>query len=71
MLVEEEGDLPIRLRDDGRTATWNPAVTRAAQVVLHVGAEGGSIELRRSVNSGRARVRDGERIIKIVPGTDS
>ena len=69
--MEEGEELPIRLRDEGRTATWNPAVTRAAQVVLHVRGESGSIELRRSINSGRARVRAGERIIRIVPGTDS
>ena len=65
----DEGEaLPIRLRDEGRTATWNPAVTRAAQVLLHVVTADGDIELRRSSNSGRARVREGERITMIVPG---
>ncbi len=63
--------LPVRLSADGRTATWNPALTRAAQVVLRVRrAEGearGEIEERRSLNSGRARVREGERIESVTP----
>ncbi len=60
-------DLPIRLRDDGRTATWNPAVTRATHVLLHVEREDGTTEERRTINSGRARVRHGERIVRITP----
>jgi hypothetical protein len=57
--------LPARLSADGRTATWNPALTRAAHVLLRVrGAEGG-VETRRSMNSGRARVREGERIEEV------
>jgi hypothetical protein len=54
--------LPARLSADGRTATWNPALTRAAHVVLRVRRADGETEDRRSMNSGRARVREGERI---------
>ena len=36
-------------------------MTRAGQVVIHVRGPDG-VEERRSVNSGRARVREGERI---------
>lgn len=61
-------ELPIRLRDEGRTATWNPAVTRANHVLLHVEREDGSAEERRTINSGRARVRQGERILRVTPG---
>lgn len=59
--------IPIRLSDDGRTATWNPAMTRAAQVVVRVVSADGSREDRRSVNSGRARVREGESIEAVIP----
>ena len=45
--------IPARLSDDGRTATWNPALTRAAHVVLRVLRDDGSTEERRSMNSGR------------------
>jgi hypothetical protein len=58
--------LPARLSADGRTATWNPALTRAAHVVVHVQGAEGAVETRRSMNSGRARVRDGERIVAIL-----
>ena len=58
--------LPVRLSDDGRIATWNPAVTRAGQVTLHVRRADGSVEQRRTVNSGRARVREAERIEQIM-----
>lgn len=54
--------IPARLSDDGRTATWNPALSRAGQVVLRVRRADGETEERRSMNSGRARVREGERI---------
>ncbi|MBD0320757.1 MAG: hypothetical protein ICV87_10515 [Gemmatimonadetes bacterium] len=54
--------IPARLTDEGRTATWNPALTRSQHVVLEVALEDGGSEERRSMNSGRARVRDGERI---------
>lgn len=59
--------LPARLSSDGRTATWNPALTRAGQVLLRVRRVDGSVEERRSVNSGRARVREGEAIEAVVP----
>lgn len=54
--------LPARLSDDGRTATWNPALTRAQHVTLRVRTAGGETEARVTMNSGRARVREGERI---------
>jgi hypothetical protein len=54
--------LPFRLSDGGRTATWNPALTFAREVVLRVVLPGGAVEERRSLNSGRARVRGEERI---------
>jgi hypothetical protein len=63
--------IPARLSDDGRTATWNPALTRAAHVTLHVCRDDGGVEERRSMNSGRARVRDGERITAVVAGEGS
>ncbi|HEX2188406.1 MAG TPA: hypothetical protein VHG51_05880 [Longimicrobiaceae bacterium] len=59
--------LPVRISDQGRTATWNPALTRASQVVLHVRGADGSAGERRSVNNGRARVREGETIEAVVP----
>ena len=58
--------IPARISDDGRTATWNPALTRAAHVLLRIRGGDGTEE-RRSMNSGRARVRDGERIEAVVP----
>jgi predicted transcriptional regulator len=54
--------IPARLSPDGRTATWNPALTRAAHVLVHVRGGNGELEIRRSMNSGRARVREVERI---------
>jgi hypothetical protein len=62
------GTIPARLSDDGRTATWNPALTRAAHVILQVRRDDGGVEERRSMNSGRARVREGERITAVVAG---
>jgi len=62
--------IPARISDDGRTATWNPALTRAAHVLLRVRRGDGSEEERRSMNSGRARVREGERIEAVVPGEE-
>ncbi|MFL5537480.1 MAG: hypothetical protein ACJ8J0_00720 [Longimicrobiaceae bacterium] len=59
--------LPARISGDGRTATWNPALTRAAHVLLRVRRGDGDVEERRSMNSGRARVRDGEMIEAVVP----
>ena len=62
--------IPARISDAGRTATWNPALTRAAHVVLRVRAADGAAEERRSMNSGRARVRDGETIEEVRPAED-
>lgn len=58
--------IPARLSDEGRTATWNPAMTFAAHVLVRVRNAAGELEERRSMNSGRARVRQGERIEAIV-----
>lgn len=58
--------IPARMGDDGRVATWNPAMTFAAQVLVRVRLADGSVEERRSMNSGRARVREGERIEAIL-----
>ena len=55
-------ELPVRLGREGQTATWNPAMTRAKQVLLRVRVADGALEERRSLNSGRARVREGEKI---------
>jgi hypothetical protein len=60
--------IPARLSDDGRTATWNPAMTRAAHVVIRVRLRDGLIDERRSMNSGRAKVREGERIEEVREG---
>jgi hypothetical protein len=54
--------LPLRLSADGRTATWNPGLTFASRVVLRVVLRDGSTQERPTMNSGRARVREGERI---------
>ncbi len=63
--------IPVRLSDDGRTATWNPAMTRAAHVVLRVRRDAdGEVAERRSMNSGRARVREGERIEEVLAGDE-
>lgn len=59
--------IPVRLSGDGRVATWNPAMTRARQVTLYVRGADGALEPRTSLNSGRARVREGERIERVVP----
>ena len=59
--------IPARISDEGRTATWNPALTRAAHVLLRVRRGDGEVEERRSMNSGRARVREGETIEAVVP----
>jgi hypothetical protein len=73
MIADEEArenpmgePMPVRLTDEGRTATWNPALTRARHVLLHVLSGNGAEEIRRTMNSGRARVRDGERIERVV-----
>lgn len=54
--------LPARISGDGLVATWNPALTRAARVRLVVRSADHTLSERPSVNSGRARVREGERI---------
>lgn len=59
--------IPTRLSDEGRTATWNPALTRSNHVILEVALDDGRREERRSMNSGRARVREGERIAAVRP----
>lgn len=58
--------LPCRLSADGRTATWNPALTYDRHVVLRVLQDDGTVDERSSLNSGRARVRPGERIESIL-----
>lgn len=58
--------IPARLSGDRRTATWNPAMTYAGQVLVRVCLADGTVELRRSMNSGRARVREGESIEAIL-----
>lgn len=58
--------VPARISDDGRTATWNPGMTYAAQVRVRVRLADGTFEERRSMNSGRARVREGEVIEAIL-----
>ncbi len=62
-----QNPLPARVSADGRSATWNPALTRAARVVLRVVAADGEVSERSSSNSGRARVREGERIEAVYP----
>ena len=58
--------LPARIGDDRRVATWNPAMTFAREVLVRVRLAGGGVEERRSMNSGRARVREGEAIEAIL-----
>ncbi|CAN5283360.1 hypothetical protein BH20GEM2_BH20GEM2_16690 [soil metagenome] len=54
--------LPARISPDGLVATWNPALTRGRTVILLVRGVSGETVARASLNSGRARVREGERI---------
>jgi hypothetical protein len=58
--------IPARIGEDGRTATWNPGMTYAAKVLVRVRLADGSAEERTSMNSGRARVREGEAIEAIL-----
>lgn len=58
--------IPARISDDGRVATWNPAMTFAGQVLVRVRLPDGGVDERRSMNSGRARVREGETIEAIL-----
>jgi hypothetical protein len=62
--------IPARISDEGRTATWNPALTRSVHVILRIRGPAGTVEERRSMNSGRARVRAGEVIEQVVEGRD-
>ena len=64
-MVEE---IPARLSAGDTIATWNPALTRAQQVRLTVLRSDGSKEERVAMNSGRARVREGERIVAVRAG---
>jgi hypothetical protein len=54
--------IPARISADGRTATWNPALTRAQRVCIEVLGSDGTLGKRATMNSGRAKVREGERI---------
>ena len=58
--------IPARISPDGRVATWNPAMTFAPRVLVRVRLLDGSVDERRSMNSGRARVREGEAIEAIL-----
>lgn len=58
--------IPARISTDGRMATWNPAMTYAAQVLVRVRRADATVDERRSMNSGRARVREGETIEAIL-----
>ncbi len=58
--------VPARLSPDGRTATWNPALTRAARVTVEVRLPTGELVERTSLNSGRVKVREVERIERIL-----
>ena len=60
--------LPARLSPDGLTATWNPALTRDSHVMVEVLTESGEVVTRRSLNSGRVRVRGVERIQRVLVG---
>jgi hypothetical protein len=62
----EPRPVPARISEDGRVATWNPGMTYAAQVRVRVRLADGAVEERRSMNSGRARVREGEAIEAIL-----
>lgn len=58
--------IPARLSPDGRTATWNPALSRGTHVRVEVQTATGEIVARTTMNSGRARVREPERIVRIL-----
>ena len=58
--------LPVRLSVDGLTATWNPALTRASHVTVEVRGATGEVVERRTLNSGRVRVREPERIERVL-----
>jgi hypothetical protein len=58
--------VPARLSADGLTATWNPALTREARVTVEVRLPDGQLVFRTSLNSGRVKVREPERIERIL-----
>lgn len=62
MAENRTSPLPFVAGADGRTATWNPALTWARWVTLVVRTRDGRLERRRAANVGRARVGAGERI---------
>lgn len=59
-------EIPARLSDEGRTATWNPALSRDTRVRLEVETSTGEVVHRSTMNSGRAKVREPERILRIL-----
>ena len=59
-------EVPARLSSDGRNATWNPALTRAPHVTVEVRLPTGELVSRTSLNSGRVKVREVERIERIL-----
>lgn len=62
-------EIPARLSADGLVATWNPALSRDARVQLEVATAGGELVYRSTMNSGRAKVREPERIVRILSST--
>ena len=59
-------EVPARLSSDGRIATWNPALTRAPHVTVEARLPTGELVSRTSLNSGRVKVREVERIERIL-----
>ena len=58
--------IPARLSSDGLTATWNPAMSRGSHVRVEVRTVTGEVIARATMNSGRARVREPERTVRIL-----
>jgi hypothetical protein len=58
-------ELPILLSPDGRSATWNPGLVRARSLEALVRGADGSVSTRPTANSGRVRVREGERVLLV------
>lgn len=58
--------IPARLSADGLTATWNPALTREQHVTVEVRLASGELARRTSMNSGRVKVREPERIERVL-----
>jgi hypothetical protein len=59
--------IPILLSPDGRSATWNPALSRARSLQVAVRSADGTVHVRSTLNSGRVRVREGERVVEVRP----